>query len=466
VYARIERSGEPAFHTSGEFVLEAPPGKIGLEAVRGLEYWPAKLDVHIKAHATAGVELKLRRMANEAARGWYSGTTHSHMNYGGNLRNSPENMVAMARAEDLRAVMALVANKDNRVLDRQYFIAGGGGHPASQRDPDVYLHVGEEYRPPLYGHVSLLGLRDHLISPFTTGYEGTAIESLYPSNTNILRKARAQGALTTYLHPFAGDNDPLEADLGHAKALPVDAALGTVDCLEWTYINSVQMAVWHHLLNNDIVLTPVGGEDSITDLHRGKQIGSVRTYARVDGPLTIESWLGAIRKGRTYFTSGPILDFQINGKLPGEILRLPASGGAVTLEGTVRSIAPLSKVSIHSNGCVWKEIPLDNDGKSAAFREVASIAESGWFSLYSEGPPNGALDGEFPQAATNVVRVYVGEKKIRNRASAEYFLRWMDKLTTMTEEWPWWRSETEKSHVLSEFAQARKAYETLAREAQ
>jgi hypothetical protein len=311
-----------------------------------------------------------------------------------------------------------------------------------------------------------LGLRDHLISPFTTGYEGTAIESLYPSNTNMLRKARAQGALTTYLHPFAGDNDPLEADLGHAKALPVDAALGTVDCLEWTYINSVQMAVWHHLLNNDIVLTPVGGEDSITDLHRGKQIGSVRTYARVDGPLTIESCLGAIRKGRTYFTSGPILDFQINGKLPGEILRLPASGGAVTLEGTVRSIAPLSKVAIHSNGRVWKEIPLDKDGKSATFSEVASVKESGWFSLYSEGPPNGALDGEFPQAATNVVRVYVGEKKIRNRASAEYFLRWMDKLTTMTEEWPWWRSETEKSRVLSEFAQARKAYETLAREAQ
>jgi hypothetical protein len=258
----------------------------------------------------------------------------------------------------------------------------------------------------------------------------------------------------------------LEADLGHAKALPVDAALGTVDCLEWTYINSVQMAVWHHLLNNDIVLTPVGGEDSITDLHRGKQIGSVRTYAGVDGPLTIESWLGALRRGRTYFTSGPILDFRINGKLPGEIIRLPASGGSVTIEATVRSIAPLSKVSIHSNGRAWKEIPLDKDGKSATFREVAPVNESAWFSLYSEGLSNGALDGEFPQAATNVIRVYAGDSKIRNRASAEYFLRWMDKLNTMANEWPWWRSEGERDRVLSDFAEARRVYEGLAREAQ
>jgi hypothetical protein len=29
-----------------------------------------------------------------------------------------------------------------------------------------------------------------MISPFVTGYEGTGVESLYPSNTDILRYAR------------------------------------------------------------------------------------------------------------------------------------------------------------------------------------------------------------------------------------------------------------------------------------
>mgnify|MGYP005847796015 CR=1 FL=1 len=464
-YARIARSGEHCFHTSGEFTVEVPPGKMTLEAVKGFEYWPARTEVDVRAGATDRVELRLRRMANTAERGWYSGTTHSHTNYGGNLRNTPENMIFMGRAEDLRVVVSQVANKDNRVLDQQYFVPGGGEHPSSKGDPDVKLHVGQEYRPPFYGHVFLLGLKDHLISPFTTGYEGTAIESLYPSNTDIFRKARAQGALTSYVHPFAGDTDPLETDLGVAKARPVDAALGTLDCLEWSYCTGAQMRVWHHLLNNDIVLAPVGGEDSITDLHRGKLMGSVRTYANVNGRLTIESWLDALRKGRTYFSSGPILEFRVNGKLPGDTLRLPPSGGTITLEGVVSSIAPLTKVYLHSNGRVLKEIPLDTEARRATFRDQIKVTESAWFSLYAEGPKERLLDGEYPQATTNVIRVYVGEEKIRNRESAEYFMRWIDKLGGMAEEWPWWRSEREKSHVLSQFAEARAVYERLAQEA-
>jgi len=86
----------------------------------------------------------------------------------------------MARAEGLDFVNELVANKDNRILDWQYFVPGGGAHPVSLMDPSVKVIVGEEYRPPLWGHVSFLGLRDHLISPYTTGYEGTGVESLYP----------------------------------------------------------------------------------------------------------------------------------------------------------------------------------------------------------------------------------------------------------------------------------------------
>ena len=71
-----------------------------------------------------------------------------------------------------------------------------------------------------YGHISLFNLKEHLISPFTTGYEGTAIESLYPSNTDIFRLARQQGAIGAYVHPFGGERDPIEAGLGGAKGSP------------------------------------------------------------------------------------------------------------------------------------------------------------------------------------------------------------------------------------------------------
>ena len=51
-------------------------------------------------------------------------------------------------------------------------------------------------------------------------------------------------------------------------------------------------------------------------------------------------------------------------------------------------------------------------------------------------------------------------------ASAEYFIRWIDKLHKMADAWPWWRSEVEKRHVFAQFDEARSIYQKLAREAE
>jgi len=122
-------------------------------------------------------------------------------------------------------------------------------------------------------------------------------------------------------------------------------------------------------------------------------------------------------------------------------------------------------VVIHSNGKVLKEIPAAAADKGISFREEIKVTESGWFALYAEGPPARYLDAEYPEATTNAIRVYVGERKIRNRESAEYFIRWIDKLRAMCEEWPWWRSEQEKKHVFGQFDAARNVYLERAKEA-
>src|SRR5207253_7891606 len=59
-------------------------------------------------------------------------------------------------------------------------------------------------------------------------------------------------AVTAYVHAYYGDPDPLESNLGIARAFPVDAALGLVDCLEWSGSSRSELAVWHHALNNDL----------------------------------------------------------------------------------------------------------------------------------------------------------------------------------------------------------------------
>jgi hypothetical protein len=97
---------------------------------------------------------------------------------------------------------------------------------------------------------------------------------------------------------------------------------------------------------------------------------------------------------------------------------------------------------------------------------VIPVSHSGWYSLYAEGPHSDLLDVRFPQAGSNAIRVYVGEEKIRNRESAEYFVRWIEKLKGMADAWPGWRSEQEREHVFSQFEQGKRVYERLAAEPQ
>lgn len=449
-YSRLGAESSHTFHTAGEYSVEVPAGKMTVEALRGFEYEPVSGAAEIRPGATTSITLRLKRSANMAMRGWYSASTHVHMNYGGNLHNTPENLLHMSRAEGTDLIMNLVANKDNRILDHQYF-----GHDTRE------IHFGEEYRPPFYGHTFFIGLRDHLISPFTTGYEGTGIESLYPSNTDMFRKAKAQGAVTGYVHAFRADADPLDTQLGVGKGFPVDAALTAVDCLEWSGASRASLGVWHHALNNDLRVTPTGGEDSISSLHRTKLVGSVRTYAHTGGSVSISSWIDALRKGRTFFSTGPLLDLKINGKLPGEDLRLPPKGGDITVTGFVHSIAPLSKVVLYRNGKEESQI----SGNNGPFTLTAKVTESSWFSLYAEGPSYRYFDAEYPQASTSAIRVYVGDGKIRNKESAEYFVRWIAKLKTMADAWPWWRSEKERAHVFAQFDEATAVYRRLATEA-
>jgi len=60
--------------------------------------------------------------------------------------------------------------------------------------------------------------------------------------------------------------------------------------------------------------------------------------------------------------------------------------------------------------------------------------------------------------------VYVGDEPIRSKEDAEYFIDWIGEITRQAEAHPGWRSEREKEHVLSQFAEARQVFERRAEE--
>ncbi len=465
-YARITASGDRVFHHRGEFRLELPVGKVRIEVVKGFEYTPEKTGIEIRADEVSRLTVSLQRVVNMAAKGWYGGSTHVHMNYGGNLHNTIENMLMMSAAEGQDMVTLQPANKDNRVLDQQFFVPGGGPHPLSR--PDRLVVVGQEYRPPFYGHTSMFGMKDHLISPFTTGYEGTAIESLYPSNTDMFRKAKAQGATVAYVHAFAGEDDPLKGGRGVARGDMVDAALGTTDAGEWSTSNRAAFYPWYATLNNGLRVTAIGGEDSISNLHRSKLVGSVRTYVYT-GPrgLDMHAWFEGIRKGHVFVSTGPLVELTVNGRIPGDEIQLPAAGGPGEVEAHVRSIVPFVKAMLVFNGDVIETVEATGERMGLDFKKSIPVRQSGWLHLRAEGKPEDRrpLDAGYPQGFTNPIWITVGGHPVRNRAAAEYSIRWIDQLQKMADAWPGWRSPKEKTHVFAQFDEARRVYQRLAAEA-
>ena len=95
------------------------------------------------------------------------------------------------------------------------------------------------------------------------------------------------------------------------------------------------------------------------------------------------------------------------------------------------------------------------------------VTRSGWYQFAVEGNRRERfpLDASYAQAFTNPVWVTVGGKPPRSRASAEYGLRWIEKLRAMAEAHPGWRSQAERDHVFSQFAEAEAVYRRFALEA-
>ena len=464
-YARAGHAGDLVFHNNGAFQVQVPIGNLEYSVLKGFEFHPTTQSVKVIKDEVIQVEVKLERLVNMGERGWHNASTHVHANYGGNLHNTLDNLKFMSRAEGQDLVLEQVANKDNRILDYHLFETGGGAHSTSEEDQVVV--VGQEYRPPFYGHVFMFGMRDHLISPFVTGYEGTAVESLYPSNTDMLFKAKAQGAITGYVHPFLGESDPLEGNLGGGKGFVVDAALGATDALEWSDASTSGFYPLYAVWNSGLRITATGGEDSISSLHRSKLIGSFRTYVYTGSAgLSMEAWFDGLLKGRALVTSGPILEMAVGPSLPGDVIEFSDGGGIINISGRLRSIVDVESVKLVCNGELIEEVFLKANKREFNFDTRFDVRESGWCHLRTEGDSDTRrfLDVRYPQAFTNPIWFSVDGKPIQNEGAVQYALEWIDKLEYLAAQWPGWRSEQEREHVFAQFEEARDVYRsTIAR---
>ena len=467
-HAEFDRNEHPFearyFHTAGDDLIEVPAGTVGVELMKGLARQPERRTLEVRAGAMADVAavMPARPWLDATDRRWVSADVHVHMNYGGHYRNTPAHLVLQAQAEDLDIVENLIVNKEQRVPDIAY--SGQGVDPASK--PGTLVVHGQEFHTSYWGHLGVLGIHGNMLLPGYAGYPSTAAASLFPTNADVADIAHAQGALVGYVHPFEEEPQPLTKP-AHTDAdeLPVDVALGKIDYLEIVAFADHQATagVWYRLLNLGFRIPAAGGTDAMANYAtlRGP-VGLNRVYASVaNGALSSESWLEALRQGRTFATNGPLLDFSVAGNPIGSTLRLER-GQSVPFRARLRSIVPVDHAQVVCNGRVARELALGTHRDRLEVSGTLPIGKSGWcllraFTARAEYP---VLDN-FVYATTSPVYVTVRGERPRSPDDARYFKAWIDHLLQTTGSYPDWNSATEKAGVLQTLKDARAVYERL-----
>lgn len=463
-FDRRQRKFEFAyFHADGPQVITVPAGVTTIEAMRGLDYEHVVREVTVRPGETTTVHISMRRVSDLTARGWIAGDLHVHMNYGGTYRNTPEHLVAQARAEGVQVVENLVVNKEGRIPDVAHFSSSLDRASTG----DVILKHDQEFHTSYWGHTGMLGLTSHLLLPTYAAYANTPAASLAPLNADVLRQAREQGAMTGYVHPFDAWPDPDNTTRPLTNEFPVDLALGLVDYYEALGFVDDLMAnqrVWYAALNAGFRLPAGAGTDAMANYTslRGP-VGMNRVYVKVDGPVTYRAFLDAIKGGRTFATNGPLLEFSIDGHDVGDDIALPRGSHTLTARVRMRSFVTIDTVEIVSNGTVVARVPTSQDGRQADVSVPLPVTRSSWFVLRAstaEGR-HPVLD-LMPLGTTSPIYVTVGGAPIRSPEDARYFLAWIDRLRANVTAFTGWNDAREQHDALAQLDAARAEFERRA----
>ena len=311
-------------------------------------------------------------------------------------------------------------------------------------------------------------MKEHLLLPGYAGYPNTAAASLYPMNADVYDMAHGQGALVGAVHPFDAEPNPFaDPPENITDELPVDIALGKLDYMEIVGFSDHRStaAVWYRLLNLGFHVPAGGGTDATTDYAapiRG-HVGMDRVYAWVPGwPLNIEVWFEALKKGRTFATNGPLIEFALAGRRVGEELKFDGAQAAVPFTAKLRSIVPVDHFEVVCNGQVARTLTLTGARDSADVNGTLPMKESGWCVLRasSDKAEYPVLDN-YVYATTSPVYVTIGGKPPRSPEDAKYFAAWISRTIDVTSSYPDWNSPAEKEYVLKRLAEAKAVYEKL-----
>ena len=446
------------FHMPGESEVEVPEGPLEIEAVRGFEYRPGAVTIDVRAGETVSAEIRMDRLVDLPAMGWYSGDTHLHDLHQGRFGLTYEQFFLQLVAEDLHVSNPLVHMDGTRLMGRWEDFTGEP-HPLSTADH--MFQYGTEFRGSL-GHIAMIG-HTHYILPFIGGASGTAYAQ--PElDLSYMDRAREQGGLAGFPHPYLGQTT---TPAGVASTLiPMDMALGRGDYYDLGAMYSDEMnstAVYYRLLNCGFRIAATGGTDNFSDVWRDPPPGGDRTYVHIDGPLSVGAWLEGVKRQRTFMSTGPLLFLDVSGHGPGEVIaQAMGDPRTVSVRAEATSIVPMDRLEIIVNGAVVESVEAV-DPLSVVFRGEVPIPEGGWVAARILGPSSRYVTDSYAFAHTSPVYVERDGRVFRSAEDARFLAEAVEAAWQRADRGPW-RSEEERARFRAAVDEALAVYREIIQE--
>lgn len=273
--------------------MTLPPGDYDIAIRRGIEHTPIFETFTITSGEVTDKTYRPKRWIDMRKLGWFSGDDHVH----GQILSDDDaaRLMAWLVAEDVH-LGNIVKMGD---ITRTYFEQRGFGKDYRVINSDYVLSPGQEC-PRTHQFIG------HTISMNTTSMvRDTDKYYLYDYVADTVHE---QGGLWGYAHVNSG--------MFHVhRDMSVNIPKGKVDFAEVLQFGMLGTELWYEFLNLGFKVTASCG----SDVPWGGTIGEVRLYASTGEKIfDPDAWFEAVRRGRTFVTNGPMIEFTVNDALPGD----------------------------------------------------------------------------------------------------------------------------------------------------
>lgn len=413
--------GQPFWHDhfvcSGRIAAPIAPGKYNVAVERGPEYRRATQQVEVLAGVTRILNIKLERIADLRANGWFSADLHVH--------RPVDDIESLMQAEDLdfAPVITWWNNRNlwkdkaapktvERLFDGHRLHTNMAGE--DEREGGALLYFGltsplsiatnhREFPSPMQ-FVTQARQRDPHVwidieKPFwwdvPVWLASGQMHSIGVANNHM-------GRSRMYLSEAWGK--PRDA-----QRLPNPRGNGF-----WT------QEIYYHILNSGLRLPPSAGSASGV---LPNPVGYNRVYVHLDEPFTSAAWFRGLSRGRCFVTNGPLLTVTADGRDPGSTIKLQ-TGERRTLKLQVQltSQDPVSQVELVVNGRISRVVQCTSE-LTQSHTLALPIDAPGWFLVRAIANVDNTF--RFASTAPWYVEQPGAERRI-SRQSAQFFLDWVN----------------------------------------